>query len=117
MPVLNAPTATSNTAKLPNASFRVEIQVEGVAEHIKSEVVVGLRQVDAVAVMREAAGIAKGKMESVLGTIKGRHAADKTKLISTWCNEEAKPLIRGVIVTHDKDHAEIDRIIAMAKAR
>jgi hypothetical protein len=87
------------------------------AEHIKREVTIDLRQVDALAVMMEAAGAAKRKMESIFGNIKNRHDAAETNSISNWCNEVAKPLIKGVIATHDKDHAEIDKIMAKAKAR
>jgi len=87
------------------------------AEHIKREVTVDLRQVDALAVMMKAAGAAKKKMDSIFGGLKNRHDAAERNSISNWCNEVAKPLIKGVIVTHDRDHAEIDKIMAKAKAR
>lgn len=87
------------------------------AEHIKREVTIDLRQVDALAVMMEAAGAAKKKMDSIFENIKNRHDAAEAMLISNWCNDVAKPLIKGVIDTHDRDHAEIDKIMAKAKAR
>jgi hypothetical protein len=87
------------------------------AEHIKREVTIDLRQVDALAVMMKAAGAAKRKMESIFGNIKNRHDAAEINSILNWCNETAKPLIKGVIATHDRDHAEIDKIMAKAKAR
>ncbi len=85
------------------------------AQHVKDEVIVALRQDEAVDVLKRAADAARATARQELRNVLPNYPHGQVGEITTWCRSAAATFVRSFIEHHDSAHDALLQEIERAK--